>query len=135
MVNNINDLLKIFKEDFLKNHQNREYGLEEAKNNFVKYISANKPHFVSHKSIVIWKNEGHGVVEFHTIHGGNTQDLIIGINNFLKSISKEFNHAVTYYDNPVINQLAKHSIFPAHVKKVDRGIDNTYAMIFDLRGK
>lgn len=131
----INELMQIFDADFAKNHQGREYGLEEAKQKFKKYIDSNKPYYVSHNIIVIWRDQGQKIVEFHTINGGDSQDLIMGLTDFLNVMSKKFNHAITYYDNPAINELAKHSPYPTHVKKVDRGVDRTYAMVFDLGAK
>jgi hypothetical protein len=127
------DLRQIVFADFQKNHQGRNYDLDFAHNVFDEYIEKELPRFTT-ESVMIIYNDNAGVLEFHCINGGTGKDLSTAINQFLTNCSNDYDRAVTYYDNPRINDLIKFSKFPASVEKIDKGDDRTFQMSFDLRG-
>lgn len=128
------DLRHIVEKDFRKNHQGRSYDCALALDAFQKYIDLGLLYFTTDSVLIIY-NVKNGVVEFHCVNGGTGADLTDAINTFLTQKAEELARAVTYYDNPRINELVKFSKYPAEVKKIDEGEDRTYEMSFDLRGK
>lgn len=127
------DLRHIVETDFRKNHQGRSYDCAFALNAFQKYIDMGLMYFTTETVMIVY-NVKNGVVEFHCVNGGTGADLTEAINTFLTQKADELSRAVTYYDNPRINELVKFSKYPATIKKIDEGEDRTYEMSFDLRG-
>ena len=127
------DLRHIVETDFRKNHQGRSYDCALALDAFQKYIDLGLLYFTTDSVLIIY-NVKNGVVEFHCVNGGTGADLTEAINEFLTQKADELARAVTYYDNPRINELVKFSKYPATVKKIDEGEDRTFEMSFDLRG-
>lgn len=127
------DLRRIVEADFSKNHQGRSYDCAFAHHAFREYIDLELPAF-STDSVLIIYNDRCGVIEFHCVNGGTGEDLTTAINHFLTECSRDYERAVTYYDNPRINELVKYSKYPATIQKIDDGEDRTYEMSFDLRG-
>ena len=127
------DLSRIVYTDFNKNHQGRSYDCAFAHNAFRKYLDIGLPSFHTDDVLILFRDLG-GVIEFHCVNGGTGEDLTTAINGFLTECSRDYEKAVTYYDNPRINDLAKYSKYPTEIKKIDEGEDRTYEMSFDLRG-
>lgn len=127
------DLRHIVETDFNKNHRGRSYDCAFAFGTFQKYIDLGLLYFTTDTVLIVY-NVKNGVVEFHCVNGGSGSDLTHAINGLLEQLADSFEWAVTYYDNPRINELAKFSKYPVTVKKVDEGEDRTYEMSFDLRG-
>ena len=124
---------EIITADYQNNHQGREYSLQHSLDSFEKYVQHGGKYFVSGNTIFLIEPKANGVVEFHTINGGDGKDLSRGINHLLKEASQYFIKAITYYDNPRINDLLSHSQFKHTVKKINQGLDKTYELVFDLR--
>ena len=127
------DLRRIVDADFAKNHNGRSYDCAFAHNVFRKYIDTGLPS-VNTESVLIIYNDRAGVIEFHCVNGGSGEDLTTAINDFLTQCSRDYDRAVTYYDNPRINELVRFSKYPATIAQIDGGEDRTYEMSFDLRG-
>lgn len=129
-----NDAFSILEIDFARHHQDREYTLEQAKNALLKYIELGLGLHVAENVAIQHKSDDNHTVEFHCINAGSGADLTKAINDFLKSVSDQYARAVTYYDNPRINDLANYSYYPCTVIQIDGGLDRTYEMSFNLRG-
>lgn len=127
-------LIDVVSADFKKNHQGRSYDCAFVHENFEKYVNLGLLYFRTERVIIIY-NIVDGQVEFHCMNGGNGADLTSAINEFLSKIALKYQRAVTYYDNPRINELVKYSKYPAEVVRIDRGEDKTFEMSFDLRGE
>ena len=132
--NLLDDLKRIIEIDFKRHHLGRDYSLEYAIESYMKYVSMGLGVVVANNVAINYSAEG-STVEFHCMNAGTGEDLTKSINDFLKSISGKYDRAVTYYDNPRINDLVKYSYFPAQFSKIDKGEDKTYELSFDLRGK
>jgi hypothetical protein len=126
--------LEIIAGDYAKNHRGREYSLESVKDTFLEYVKQGMKYLLTKNTIIIYSPKKNKTVEFHAINAGNKQDLISAVNNLLEKVKGKFDKAVTYYDNPAINDLANFPIVKGAVKKIDGGLDRTYEMSFDLRG-
>lgn len=126
--------LAIISGDYAKNHRGREYTLEKAKATFLEYVKQGMKYLLTKNTIIIYSPKKNKTVEFHAINAGNKQDLISAVNNLLEKVKGKFDKAVTYYDNPAINDLANFPIVKGAVNKIDGGLDRTYEMSFDLRG-
>lgn len=133
MSNEMFDLRNIVTTDFKKNHQGRSYDCASALCAFQKYIDMGLLHFTTENILIVY-NLNSDEIEFHCVNGGNGVDLTDAINQFLTQQSVSHARAVTYYDNPRINELVKFSKYPAEIRKIDDGEDRTYEMSFDLRG-
>lgn len=123
--------LAIIAGDYAKNHSGREYSLDDVKNTFLEYVKRGSQYLLTKNTIIIYA-EKDKTVEFHAINAGNKQDLFHAVNNLFAKVKVD--KAVTYYDNPAINNLATQVIVKGSVKKIDGGLDRTYEMSFDLRG-
>ena len=126
--------LAIIAGDYAKNHRGREYTLQDAKDTFLEYVKQGMKYLLTKNAIVIYSPKDEKIVEFHVINAGNKNDLITAVSNLLAKAKNKFDKAVTYYDNPAINDLASMPIVKGTVKKIDGGLDKTYEMSFDLRG-
>jgi hypothetical protein len=122
---------RIIKADCSKNYPNRPADPESVILDFEKYAKNGGAYFSTENVIIVLKYLGDDCVEFLCMNGGSGK----AINTMLLKLaaSGSYSRAVTYYDNPRINDLAKYSKFPAEVKKVDLGEDRTYEMSIDLR--
>lgn len=125
------DVIAILTADFHKNHQDRVYSLDHVLSTFEKYVGIGGKAFFSKNVIIVYKDTD-GECEFHCFSGGSGKDLTEAINTFLSAMQVEYARAVTYYDNPRINEISKYSIFPTLVRKIDEGEDRTYEMGFIL---
>lgn len=121
--------------DFERHHQNREYDIKFAHKMVDDYIASGNKLYYSPNVLIRYEPLLDGVVKFHCMNAGSGADLTQTINDLLKSLVGKFDRAVTYYDNPRINEIVKFSALPARVNKIDQGKDKTYEMWFDLRGK
>jgi hypothetical protein len=125
---------EIIAADYRTNHQGREYSAQQAHAVFQQYIQRGGKHLVFGRTMFLITPIDRSTVEFHTINGGTGVDLMNGVNQLLSTLSQHFARAVTYYDNPRINDLLVHSHFQHVAHKIDQGRDRTYELIFDLRG-
>jgi len=129
MFNNLRDIAT---KNFQKNYQDRDFDLDYAIDYLEKYRG-----MLFHKENVVIRYApiDDTTIEFHCMNAGNGKDLTEAINELLQSLSAGYDRAVTYYDNPKINELVQYSHFPTCVEKIDAGVDRTYEMRFDLRGR
>jgi hypothetical protein len=126
------DIKAIVTNDYFKNHSNSGRSLREHLRLFSSYIESGGEFYQAENAIFRYEIEPDKTVLFHSMNGGNGVDLSNGINEFLKNMSSEYKRAITYYDNPKINELARFSEFPTHITLVNGGKDMTYLMVFDL---
>lgn len=76
--------------------------------------------------ILTKKIEDNGI-EFHCINGERAKDLVVNVQKYLDDLkSQGFNYAVTFYDNPKINELIKQLSHPSEIEKIDDGLFRTY---------
>ena len=127
------NLRQIIEVDFNRHHLGREYTLEQTIEAYEKYVELGLGVVVAN-NVALNYSAKDSTVEFHCMNAGSGADLTKSINDFLKSVSDKYDRAVTYYDNPRINDLVKYSYFPAKVTQIDAGLDKTYELSFDLRG-
>lgn len=129
--NKIHNIVDI---DFAKNHQNREYDLEYAHKMVDNYIASGNKLFICNKVLIRCEPLLDSTVKFHCMNAGTGADLTSAVNDLMKSLSGSYDWAVTYYDNPRINDLVKYVNYPTIISKIDEGVGKTYEMKFDLRG-
>jgi len=128
------NIAQIIDADNAKNNAGRNISIDKVKQNFDMYVKQGGLHTVIGKVLIIFRPLQDGTIEFHTVNGGSGEDLTTSLTEFLTKLRGKVKGAVTHYDNPKINELAKYSPVPANVKKIDQGIDRTYEMTFDLKG-
>jgi hypothetical protein len=131
----VKKMMDILERDYAKNHQGREYDLNTVKQAFLKYLQGGHKYLVEGDTIFVAKEQSPGVAEFHAFHGGDAAELIRNTNQMLYDLPPQFQFAVTYYDDPRLNQYASYSKYPATVQQINGGVDRTYEMRFDLRSK
>ena len=132
---NINDEVReIIQADYQKNHSGREYSVDTVYKVFnnLKLVDYNARKYG--RVIIAYIKLSDSTVEFHCTNGGGTEDLIKAVNQFNTEMSDDYEWSVTYYDNPKINELLKHSVCPSEFTKIDQDIDKTYEAKFRLRG-
>ena len=128
------DLRGIVIADLHRHYDGRDYS-EEYAVSLVDQLNKLGQVFHAPNVIIRFCKSDDVTVAFHCMNAGSGADLTNAINSLLKSLPEQFTRAVTYYDNPRINELSKYSYFPTVVTKIDGGTDRTYEMSFDLRGK
>lgn len=124
---------KIIDIDYGRNHAQREYSLEYVHAIMNEYVKTGGDTFETDKVFIIHEDIGDENCEFHCINGGSGKDLTKAVESLLKQLASIYVRAVTYYDNPRINDLAKYVSFPTTVLQLNGGLDRTYEMSFDLR--
>lgn len=125
---------QIITADFEKNHQGREYTLDQAMQSYQDWQAQGGEVYKSNDVLVLFKPiDGKGV-EFHCINGGDAGSLVTAVNEFLTSLQGQYPVAVTYYDNPAINDLLDQAAFPVEFKQVNQGQERTFAAVFMLQG-
>ena len=129
----VEKILSIFEVDFRKNHAGRSYTDDYARKAIIAYLAGGGRYLLVEHCFYLFKDCGMGVCEFHSFNAGTGKDLTQGIETLMSTLRSEFTSAVTYYDNPRINELAKFVAVPATVDKINQGVDKTYRMTFDLR--
>ena len=124
---------EIISADYKTNHQGREYSAQQAHDVFQQYVKQGGKHMVFGKTMFLVRPLDSETAEFHSINGGTQVDLVNGVNQLLHTLSQYFSKAVTYYDNPRVNDLLSRAHFQHIVHTVNQGRDRTYELIFNLR--
>ena len=131
----IKELFDIIEADYDKHHAGREYTLDDAKNTFLRYVAQGRIYYYVGKTIflVAEHEDKPNTMEFHAINAGGLKDLVDGIEEMLDQAKRRFVDAVTYYDDPALNELGKFFKYPITFEKVDEGVDRMYSATFHLR--
>ena len=124
---------RIISLDFLANHQGREYDVLEVNYLVGLWIEAKMPVFCTENVMFMAQEQVPEIAEFHSVNGGSAKDLSAGVNKLLAALALHYEYAVTYYDNPRVNDLLKHADFPVICTRLDAGQDRTFEAKFDLR--
>jgi hypothetical protein len=125
---------RILEADFAANHQGREYGLDFVKGIMERWQTEGRMLFFAPSVVFVIEEKSEEVAEFHSINGGSGRDLSTAVNAMLPLLAQFYSRAVTYYDNPRVNDLLKYSAFPASYRRLDEGRDRTFEATFHLRG-
>lgn len=125
---------EIIAADYQNNHAGRQYSAQYAHDIFKKYVASGESYLVVGRTMFLFHAVDQDTAEFHSINGGNAEDLVHGVNQLLHALSKHFSKAVTYYDNPRVSDLASQGEYPYSIRKIDQGMDRTYELTFNLRG-
>jgi len=128
------EIKNIIKTDYQKNHKGREYSMDTVLDIFDRLEETRYSNRKYGKVIIVYKPFNATTVEFHCTNGGGPADIIQAVNAFNKEMTESYVWSVTYYDNPKINDLLKHSQCPSDFTKIDKGVDKTYMAKFSLRG-
>jgi hypothetical protein len=128
-------IFEILSADHAKHYASRGISLESVLKDFEFYAASGRPFFAKGSVIIIFKEAGEGVIEFHCFNGGTGKDLTDTVQEFLQGMSAMFDVAVTFYDNPRISEMMKYVTFETNVEKIDDGEDRTYMAQFFLKGK
>lgn len=128
------EIENIIKTDYQKNHQGRNYSVDTVLDIFNRLEETKYSTRKYGKVIVVYKPFNANTVEFHCTNGGGPADIIEAVNQFNTEMKDSYIWSVTFYDNPKINELLKHSVCPSDFTKIDRGVDKTYMAKFRLRG-
>lgn len=126
------EILRILTTDYSRNHAGREYSCAWVIEVMEKWIAGGGYLYCAPNVMFIGEAEG-DTFEFHSVNGGGGRDITEGINLLLASLAPHYQFAITFYDNPKINDLAKFINFPTTVTRIDEGQDRTFSMHFDLR--
>jgi hypothetical protein len=132
----IKTLLDIVAADHAKHYADGPMSAEEAQKQFLLYVAQGSIYYYTGKTIFI-VSEAKGMpdtMEFHSMNAGGLKDLVQGIEEMLDHAKRRFRNAVTYYDNPELNNLGKFFKYPITFAKIDEGADRTYSATFHLRG-
>jgi hypothetical protein len=127
------ELEKIIETDYHKNHQGREYDLARVVKIFKHLDLVNYDIFKHGPVLIVHTPLSEDTIEFHCTNGGTSKDLCFAVNEFNRTMSATYTWSVTFYDNPAINKLLKHTAYPCEYEKIDQGIDRTYQAKFSLR--
>jgi hypothetical protein len=132
----IRELFDIIDADYAKHHVGRDYTAEDAKSTFLKYVAQGRIYYYTGKTIFLVDEhtDKPDTMEFHAINAGGLKDLVQGIEEMLDQAKTRFTDAVTYYDDPSLNDLGKFFKYPITFARVDEGEDRTYSATFHLRG-
>jgi hypothetical protein len=127
------ELEQIIRKDYENNHQGREYSLDTV---LTVWKNLEQVDYCARRYgpvAIVYKPYSDDTVEFHCTNSGNALDLTGAVSEFNREMSKDYFWSITFYDNPRINELLKHVVYPSEFTKIDRGIDKTYQAKFRLR--
>lgn len=78
-------------------------------------------------TLILTKKIENNGIEFHCINGERAKDLVINVQKYLDDLKNQgFDYAVTFYDNPRINELIAQLTHPSEIEKIDDGLFRTY---------
>jgi hypothetical protein len=81
-------------------------------------------------TLILTKKIEKNGIEFHCINGERAKDLVSNVQKYLDDLNDHgHDFAVTFYDNPKINELFNHQPYPFEIKKIDDGLFRTYETI------
>lgn len=126
-------LEQIIEADYLRNHSNRDYSVERVKELMLLWRAEGRHIYSTGLIAFVLQEQAPKVLEFHSINGGSAKDLSAAVNEMLTNAAPHYDTAVTYYDNPRVSDLLKHSAFPVTCTRIDGGEDRTFEAKFDLR--
>ena len=126
--------LRILRIDFESNHQGREYDFNFIKKAVRLWKASGGTIFCAPLVMFIVQEQAPTVAEFHSVNGGTARDLTAGVEMLLKALAPHYDSAVTYYDNPRVNDLLKHVSYVTSFSRIDEGQDRTFEATFILRG-
>ncbi len=129
------ELDSIIERDYALNHSQRDYSCETVKLRVAAWMCDGRPLFCAERTAFILEFPSKQICEFHSINGGTAQQLTAGVQKLLEFLSAYYPYAVTYYDNPRVNDLLKHVGFVSESHRIDAGEDRTFEAIFYLRSK
>lgn len=78
-------------------------------------------------TLILTKQIENNGIEFHCINGERAKDLVANVQKYLDDLKAQgFDYAVTFYDNPRINELIAQLTHPSEIVKIDDGLFRTY---------
>ena len=78
-------------------------------------------------TLILTKKIEKNGIEFHCINGERAKDLVANVQKYLDDLNDNgYDYAVTFYDNPRINDLIEQLTYPSEIKKIDDGLFRTY---------
>jgi hypothetical protein len=129
------ELASIIKADYELNHAQRDYSCDTVEQRVTAWLVEGKPLFCAERCAFILEEKSTRIVEFHSINGGTAKQLTAGVQQLLDFVAPYYPYAVTYYDNPRVNDLLKHVSYHSQPHRIDDGEDRTWEAIFYLRSK
>jgi hypothetical protein len=127
------ELERILRQDHEVNHSDRAYDCAFVTRFVMTWKGTGGILFCTENAIFIVRERSPSIAEFHAFNGGNGRDLSAGVNTLLAALSPHYEFAVTFYDNPRINDLLKYSTHSATATRIDDGEDRTFEAKFNLR--
>ena len=126
-------LREILRKDLAKNYQGSGLDLADAAFSFQARIDDGETPYRSGNTLFMTKEIEDEGVEWHTINPEHSAQLVKNATGyFLMLREKGYLYAMTYYDNPKINDLITQTIFPVEIQKVNEGQDRTYRSVVRL---
>lgn len=78
-------------------------------------------------TLILTKKIENNGIEFHCINGERAKDLVANVQKYLNDLKAQgYDYAVTFYDNPRINELIAQLTYPSEIVKIDDGLFRTY---------
>lgn len=78
-------------------------------------------------TLILTKKIENNGIEFHCINGERAKDLVANVQKYLDDLKAQgYDYAVTFYDNPRINELIAQLTYPSEIVKIDDGLFRTY---------
>lgn len=78
-------------------------------------------------TLILTKKIENNGIEFHCINGERAKDLVANVQKYLDDLKAQgYDYAVTFYDNPRINELIAQLTCPSEIVKIDDGLFRTY---------
>jgi hypothetical protein len=128
------DIRQILTEDLAKNYQGFAMTVEAYHDGLMN--SPKTGNFVVRKgdTLILTKKIENNGIEFHCINGERAKDLVVNVQKYLDDLKESgYDYAVTYYDNPRINELIKQLTHPYEINKIDDGLFRTYEAIMRFK--
>ena len=110
------DIRQILSEDLAKNYAGFAMTVDAYFNGLMN--SPKTGNFVVRQgdTLILTKQIENNGIEFHCINGERAKDLVINVQKYLDDLKDQgFDYAVTFYDNPRINELIAQLTHPSEI--------------------
>jgi len=121
------DIRQILSEDLAKNYAGFAVTVDDYFNGLMNAPKTGNFVVRQGDTLILSKKIKKNGIEFHCINGERAKDLVINVQKYLDDLKESgYDYAVTFYDNPRINDLIVQFTYPSEIKKIDDGLFRTY---------
>ena len=121
------DIRQILSEDLAKNYAGFAVTVDDYFDNLMNAPKTGNTVVRHGDTLILTKKIENNGIEFHCINGERAKDLVVNVQKYLDELKDQgYDYAVTFYDNPRINDLIVQFTYPSEIKKIDDGLFRTY---------